>query len=58
MKHYVVRLRNYEGSIVDGEIYYNVETKEQAKQKYLLRCKKHDIKIGKYDYITVEIIDV
>lgn len=58
MKHYVVRLRNYEGSIVDGELYYNVENKEQAKAKYLERCKKHDIKIGKYDYITVDIIDI
>ena len=55
MKNYVVRLRTYEGNIVDGEI-YTAESKEQAKMKYFERCQKHDIKIGKYDYITVEII--
>lgn len=50
---YVVRLRDYEGNIVDGEIYSEC-SEANAKLKYLARCIKLGIEIGKYDYITVE----
>lgn len=53
MKDYIVRLRNYEGNVVDGEI-YKAESENQAKQKYIARCERLGIAIGKFDYITVE----
>ncbi len=56
MKNYVVRLRNYAGSIIDGMI-YTARSEDEAKMLYLARCIKHDIAISKYDYITVEIIE-
>lgn len=58
MIHYVARLRDCEGNIIDGEIYYDVENNEHAKIKYLARCERLGIVIGKYDYITVDIIDI
>lgn len=53
MKNYVVRLRDYEGNIVDGEV-YSANSVADAKLKYLSRCNRLGIEIGKYDYITVE----
>ena len=53
MKNYVVRLRDYEGNIVDGET-YSANSVDDAKLKYLSRCNRLGIEIGKYDYITVE----
>ena len=53
MKNYVVRLRNYEGFIVDGEI-YEAHNEQIAKEMYASRCKRLGIVVGKYDYITVE----
>jgi hypothetical protein len=57
MTNYVVRLRNYNGFIVDGEI-YTANNESEAKMYYLARCKKLGIAIGKYDYITVENIEL
>ena len=54
MKKYLVRLRNYEGSIIDGYI-YSANSEADAKLKYLSRCNRLGIEIGKYDYITAEI---
>jgi len=56
MTEYVVRLRNYEGKIVDGKI-YAASTGSAAKESYLLRCKQVGIIIGKYDHITVEPLE-
>jgi hypothetical protein len=53
MKNYIVRLRNYEGFIVDGEI-YEAPNEQIAKEMYVSRCKRLGIVVGKYDYITVE----
>lgn len=50
---YVVRLRNYEGSIVDGEI-YEAPNELFAKEMYRNRCDRLGVVISKYDYITVE----
>ena len=53
MKNYVVRLRDYEGNIVDGET-YSANSVDDAKLKYLSRCSRLGIEIGKHDYVTVE----
>ena len=53
MKTYIVRLRNYEGFIVDGEI-YEAQNEQIAKEMYTNRCNRLGIVFGKYDYITVE----
>lgn len=53
MKSYIVRLRNYEGFIVDGEI-YEAPNEKIAKEMYTSRCNRLGIVAGKYDYITVE----
>ena len=53
MKNYIVRLRNYEGFIVDGEI-YEASNEQIAKEMYTSRCKRLGIVVGKYDYITIE----
>ena len=55
MKNYIVRLKNYEGSIVDGEI-YEAPNEKIAKEMYEKRCDKLGIVVGRYDYITVEIM--
>ena len=55
MKNYIVRLRNYEGFIVDGDI-YEAHNEQNAKEMYESRCKRSGIVVGKYDYITVEIM--
>jgi hypothetical protein len=56
MKTYVVRLRNYRGSIIDGEI-YTAPNKEEALKMYKARCKRVGIDICKYDYFTVDEIE-
>ena len=53
MKSYIVRLRNYEGFIVDGEI-FEAPNEKIAKEMYTSRCNRLGIVAGKYDYITVE----
>ena len=53
MKNYIVRLRNYKGFIVDGEIYES-PNEQTAKEMYTRRCNRLGIVVGKYDYITVE----
>lgn len=55
MKEYIVRLRDYNGSIIDGE-FYTAENEIQAELKYMQRLIKLGIEkeISKYDYITVE----
>ena len=55
MKSYIVRLRTYEGFIVDGEI-YDASNEQIAKEMYTSRCNRLGIVVGKYDYITVEAI--
>lgn len=52
-KTYIVRLRDYEGFIVDGEI-YEANDEKAAKEMYTRRCERLGILVGKYDYITVE----
>ena len=53
MKTYVVRLRNYRGSIIDGEIYEAVN-KDEALKMYKARCRRLNIDVCKYDYFTVD----
>ena len=55
MKNYVVRLRNYEGAIIDGGV-YNASNTEDARKMYIARCLMLGIDIATYDYITVEEI--
>ncbi len=57
MKNYVVRLRDWEGNIVDGEIYTETNT-ENALRMYKARCAMVGIDISKFDYITVEEINL
>lgn len=56
MKTYVVRLRNYRGSVIDGEI-YTAPNKEEALKMYKARCKRVGIDICKYDHFTVDEIE-
>lgn len=53
MKEYVVRLRSYRGSIIDGEV-YTAPDKEEALKMYKARCARLGIAICKYDYFTVD----
>ena len=53
MKEYIVRLRNYRGSIIDGEI-YTAPNKCEALKMYKARCYRLGIAICKYDYFTVD----
>ena len=50
---YMVRLRNYEGSVIDGEIYC-AENRIKAELMYMIRMDKLGIQMSKEDYITVE----
>lgn len=50
---YMVRLRNYEGSVIDGEIYC-AESKIKAELMYMIRMDKLGIQMSREDYITVE----
>ena len=53
MGKYVVRLRNYRGSIIDGEVYTAI-SKDEALRMYKARCYRLGIAIGNYDYFTVD----
>lgn len=53
MKAFIVRLRNYEGSIIDGEIIH-ADNEEQAIIKYKKRCERLGIFPCFYDYYTAE----
>ena len=49
----MVRLRNYNGAIIDGE-FYKASNENIARDMYLERCKRLGIEIAQYDYITIE----
>lgn len=53
MKEFIVRLRDWNGSIIDGE-FYTAESEAEAKLMYIGRMRKLGIEMCKYDYITVE----
>ena len=53
MKTYICRLRNYRGSVIDGEIYEAINSDEALKM-YKARCRRLGITKCKYDYYTVD----
>lgn len=55
MKEFICRLRDYNGAIIDGEIYV-CENKTQAELKYMQRLLRLGISedMRKTDYITIE----
>lgn len=55
MKEFIFRLRDYNGAIIDGEVYV-CENKTQADIKYMQRLLKLGINedMRNTDYITVE----
>ncbi len=55
MKEYMVRLRDYNGNVIDGDIYI-ARTKKEARERYLSRVQRLGIDVCRYDYITVDII--
>lgn len=57
MKNYVVRLRDWKGNIIDGEI-YSASNTENALRMYKARCIMVGIDIAYADHITVEEIEI
>lgn len=53
MKKYVVRLRNSDGFILDGEV-FNAESPFHAFNLYLARCERLGICKCKYDTYSIE----
>ena len=54
---YMVRMHDYDGSIIDGEI-YSCATKEAAIVRYKARCKALGIAVRDVYYYTVnEYVD-
>lgn len=53
MKKYVVRLLNYEDSVIDGEV-YKADDPFSAFNMYLTRCKKLGIQKCVYDKYSIE----
>lgn len=56
MKMFVVRLHNYNGSIIDGEIFEAINADEALKM-YKARCYRLGIEKCKYDTYSVEEIE-
>ena len=55
MKQYIVRLVNYNGFVVDGEI-YEANDSIEALEKYMSRCNRLGIAKCVYDKYTIEEI--
>lgn len=55
MKEYMVRLLNWNGSIIDGEI-FKANNSNEALEMYKARCKRLGIEKCKYDTYSVEEI--
>lgn len=53
MKEYLVRLRNYDGFILDGEV-FTAASEAVALELYKIRCRRLGIQKCEYDYYTVE----
>ena len=53
MHKYVVRLLNYRGSIIDGEV-FTAKNEQEALQKYKNRCFNLGIKKCAYDTYFIE----
>ena len=56
MKKYIVRLRNYKGLVIDGEI-YKASSATDAIEMYLERCERLGICKCLFDYYTVDEVD-
>mgnify|MGYP003255228801 CR=1 FL=1 len=53
MEKYVVRLVNYENSIIDGEV-FEAENEIEALKLYINRCNRLGIQKGDYNKYTIE----